>query len=118
MSGTETVHTGVAAGAAGAPDAGAARGAATPAAPAVPLGADVGPDACATVVGEPPAPAPDVDAAVAPPPGVVNSNKFNCPCGLNHAFTSPPVRLTFPISTACLLKSTCVSCTSSFPNTI
>src|SRR5580692_9481349 len=81
-------------------------------APGAPPDADVDPGPGAAAAGGPPA-----LAAAPPPAGVVNSNKFNCPCALSHAFTSPPVRLIFPISTARLVKSTCVSCTSSFPNT-
>src|SRR5215472_1600144 len=63
------------------------------------------------------APAPDAGLAAAPPelavppacadalPGaLVNSSKFNCPCGPNHALTSPPDKLTFSISTARLAK--------------
>src|SRR5206468_392807 len=43
-----------------------------------------------------------------PAGGPINSNRFNRPCGLSHALTSPPVSITFPISTARLVTSTWV----------
>src|ERR1700733_6224403 len=92
MSGTETVHAGADVGALG---AGAAADALAPA--GVPLGAEVG-----TEADRPPAPAgahalgagaPAAAVDAPPPAGVVNSSRFNCPCALSQAFTSPPVRL-------------------------